>query len=235
VNRILVSFFAEALFVGMWLVGRCAAQSGPAHENPSDAQADASSQLQSGTTFEADLTKPIDARKNHVGDGVFAKVTGDAKSGGKTIVPEGSKLVGHVTEVKQRSKDQAASELRVVFDRAVLRNGAEMPLSLRIQAIGRPQTAPTGEDELASGTTNVSQGGLLGGLGSTTTGAASDIGGAAHSAGLAPTSHGVVGLRGLTLATQTSASATAEVSVISSSTGNVHLDVGTEMILRVNH
>jgi len=91
---------------------------------------------------------------------------------------------------------------------------------------------PTGESELASGTTTVAPGGLLGGVGSTTTGVASDVGSGARSAGLAPISQGVVGLRGLRLSSHTSASS--QGSVTSSSTGNVHLDSGTEVILHMS-
>jgi type IV secretory pathway VirB10-like protein len=36
------------------------------------------------------------------------------------VIPKGSRLVGHVTEVKARSKDQATSVVGIAFDRAVL-------------------------------------------------------------------------------------------------------------------
>jgi hypothetical protein len=117
------------------------------------------------------------------------------------VIPKGSRLVGHVTEVMARSKDQATSVVGIAFDRAVLNNGTEMALG--IQAIGR--SMPPGESELASGTTTVAPGGLLGGVGSTTTGAASDVGSGARSAALAPGSQGVVGLLGLSLSSHTSA------------------------------
>jgi hypothetical protein len=192
------------------------------------------SHLPAGSTLQAELTRPVDARKNKAGDEVLGKLTHDVKGSGTFVIPKGSRLVGHVTEVKARSTDQASSEVGIAFDRAVLKNGVEMALALRIQAIGRAQVVPPGENDLASGTTTVAPGGLLGGVGSTTTGAASDVGDASRAAGLAPTSQGVIGFRGLTLSNQTSASASDQGSVISSSTGNVHLDSGTEMILQVN-
>ena len=52
------------------------------------------------------------------------------------------------------------------------------------------------------------------------------------SGSLSSTSQGVVGMPGLSLETQTSTSTQA--SVISSNSSNVHLDSGTEMVLRVN-
>jgi hypothetical protein len=213
------------------------------------------SQLQAGSTVQAELVKPIDAHKNKVGDEVVAKTTHDVKSDGRVVVPKGSKLIGHVTEAKAHSKEQATSELGVAFDRAVLKNGTEMAVAFGIQAIGRSQaTAPAAEGDLtASGSAGgmaspggrSSGGGALGSVNSTAGGvvstASSTAGAAVNTAGsaggavsgsLSSTSQGVVGMPGLMLSTQGSASA--QGSVISSSSGNVHLDSGTELILRVN-
>jgi hypothetical protein len=83
------------------------------------------------------------------------------KVNGSVVIPKGSRLVGHVTDEKARSKDQATSVVGIAFDRAVLKNGTEISLALGIQAIGR--SMPPGESDLASGTTTVAPGGLLGG------------------------------------------------------------------------
>lgn len=84
---------------------------------------------------------------------LLAKVTHDVKLNRSVVIPKGSRLLGHVTEVMARSKDQAPSVVGIAFDRAVLNNGTEMSLALGIQAIGR--SMPPGESELASGTTTV--------------------------------------------------------------------------------
>jgi len=225
------------------------------------AQAASASQLQAGSTVQAELVKPLDAHKNKVGDEVVAKTTHDVKSEGHVIVPKGSKLIGHVTEVKAHSKEQASSELGIAFDHAVLKNGTEMPLALAIQAIGRSQASAAatqdepvmmGGDGSAMGSSSARPsggGGMVGGarstaggvvntagstVGSTTGAAVNTAGGAggAVSGSLSSTSHGVVGLQGLSLSSDTSTAA--QGSVVSSSSGNVHLDSGTEMVLRVN-
>ena len=237
----------NSAFAAVLLAGICAAQgvqsqgSGSTSQKtsvsasqPNGSAGSSASLLPAGSPLQAELTKPVDSRKNKVGDEVVARVTHDVKAGGSIVVPKGSRLVGHVTEVKARSKDQATSDVGIVFDRAVLKNGTEIAAALRIQAVGRARVVPAGEEDLASGTTSVSPGGLLGGVGSTTTGAASEVGRAERSAGLSPASQGVVGLHGLNLSSPTSASASAEGSVITSTTGNVHLDTGTELILRVS-
>jgi hypothetical protein len=225
------------------------------------AQAATASQLQAGSTVQAELVKPLDAHKNKVGDEVVAKTTHDVKSEGHVIVPKGSKLIGHVTEVKAHSKEQATSELGIAFDHAVLKNGTEMPLALGIQAIGRSQAGAAatqdepvmmGGDGSAMGSSSARPsggGGMVGGarstaggvvntagstVGSTTGAAVNTAGGAggAVSGSLSSTSHGVVGLQGLSLSSDTSTAA--QGSVVSSSSGNVRLDSGTEMVLRVN-
>jgi hypothetical protein len=223
-------------------------------------QVASASQLQAGSEVQAALVKPIDAKKSKVGDEVIAKTTHDVKSEGRVVIPKGSKLVGHVTEAKVRSQGQATSELGVAFDHAILKNGEEMPLALGIQAIGRGQAAATDveDDTMAtgSGTMRASGarpsgggGGALGAVrstaggvvetGASTAGSAGSVvnsgagavGGAA-SGSLSATSRGVVGMPGLSLSSQNLTSASG--SVISSQANDVHLDSGTEMILRVN-
>jgi len=105
------------------------------------AQVAGASRLQAGSTVQAALVKPVDAKKNKIGDEVVAKTTHDVKSEGHVVIPKGSKLIGHVTEVKAHSKEQATSELGIAFDHAILKNGTEMPLPLGIQAIGRSQAS----------------------------------------------------------------------------------------------
>jgi hypothetical protein len=206
--------------------------------------------------MQAQLTKPLDVRKNKVGDEVTAKTIQDVKSNGQVIVPKGSKLIGHVTEATAHSKSQANSALGIMFDHAVLKNGSEIPVSLGIQAIGRGSAAAGAtEDEMmttpqsgpaVSSSARASGGGLLSGAGSTAghvvNTATSTAGGVASEAGstsgtaangsLTSNSQGVVELHGLSLAAD--ASNSTHGSVVTSNGGNVHLDSGTEMILRVN-
>ncbi len=222
-KRILVSLIAGAALIGTCLAqsvqsqaSGSAAQQTSASADKSGAQAASASQVQAGSTVQAELVKPLDAHKNKVGDEVVAKTTHDVKSGGRLIVPKGSKLIGHVTEVKAHSKDQATSELGIAFDHAVLKSarpsgGGGMLGGVRSTAGGVVNTA-----------------GGTAGTAVNTTGAA----GGAVSGSLSSTSQGVVGLQGLSLSSDTSNATHA--SVVSSSGGNVHLDSGTEMVLRVS-
>src|ERR1700693_484065 len=52
-----------------------------------NAQAASASWLQSGSTVQAELSKPVDVRKNKPGDEVIAKTTQDVKSDGNGVLP----------------------------------------------------------------------------------------------------------------------------------------------------
>src|SRR6266446_2259847 len=100
----------------------------------------ANASLASGTAFNAALSSPIDSKKCKPGDPVNAHTTEAAKSEGKTVIPKGSKLVGHVTQASARAKGESESSLGIVFDKAILKNGQEIPLNVAIQAIASAQS-----------------------------------------------------------------------------------------------
>jgi hypothetical protein len=168
-----------------------------ASANANRGSATGSASLANGTTLNAVLTKPVDARHARPGDEVGAKVTQDVKSDGKVVIPKNSRLVGHVTEAKAKSEGSAQSSLGIVFDHATLKNGNEVPVHAVIQALAsaqstaaanaamEPMSAPMG----GSGSGR-SGGGLVGGVGSTvgaTAGAGTGVAG-----NLGHTSGGVV-------------------------------------------
>jgi hypothetical protein len=216
----------------------------------------------------ATLSQPVDVKKNKPGDHVTAKTTEATKSDGKVVIPKGSKLVGHVTECKARSKDEKESALGIVFDKAILKNGQEVPLNVTVRALAAAQTAASaasyaGADDLstggaAAGSGRAAGGGALGGVRSTAgaatgavTNTAANAGGVAggavnstvnaagatrgavgglNAAGqLTSNSQGVFGLEGLNLSS--AASSTTQGSLITSTSRNVHLDSGTQLLL----
>jgi type IV secretory pathway VirB10-like protein len=112
----------------------------------------ANASLASGTAFNAALSSPIDSKKCKQGDPVNAHTTEAAKSEGKTVIPKGSKLVGHVTQASARAKGESESSLGIVFDKAILKNGQEIPLNnVTIQAIASAQSSASGADVDAMG------------------------------------------------------------------------------------
>ena len=111
--------------------------------------------LSEGTTMNAALAGSLDVKKNKPGDRIEARTTQDVKQDGKVVLRKGTHLVGHVTEVQARAKDQTQSQLGVAFDHAELRNGQQVPLNASIQALAAAQStaqASAGDDDLiASG------------------------------------------------------------------------------------
>jgi hypothetical protein len=149
--------------------------------------------LASGSTFNAALSSPIDSRKCKRGDPVNAKTTEAAKSDGKTVIPRGAKLVGHVTQASARANGESESALGIVFDKAILKDGQEVPLNVAIQAIASAQssTSSAGADVDSMGSMGGSAAGsgmaggrsALGGVTSTAGGATGAVANTAANAG----------------------------------------------------
>jgi len=225
-----------------------------------------SAALASGTTMNAALSQPVDAKKNKPGDAVTAKTTEATKSEGRVVIPKGAKLLGHVTECKPRSKEEKESALGIVFDKAILKSGEEVPLNVTIRALAAAQTAAAsslGSDDLsagggAMGSARASGGGALGGVRSSAgaatgavTNTAANAGGVAgdavgstlnaagaargavgglNAAGqLTSNSQGVFGLEGINL--NAAAASSTQGSLITSTSKNVRLDSGTQLLL----
>jgi hypothetical protein len=237
--------------------GQNAAQAQSSSSVSASQQAKAASPLPAGSVIYAELSKSVDAKKAKQGDEVSAKTTQAVLAQGKVVIPKGSKLLGHVTQVQVRSKEQAHSELGIAFDHAVLKDGTQIPIAVTIQAIGSVRVNPAFENQneypamgsgsgmpSAAGSTAPGRpGGVMGTAGSTVGGVANTAGGVAgtvagDTAGIVGGGHldassrGVVGLPNLTLSA--SASSSAQGSVIASDKGNVKLDSGTELVLRAN-
>jgi hypothetical protein len=139
----------------------------------------ANGSLATGTAFNAALSSPIDSKKCKPGDPVNAHSTEAVKSEGKTVIPKGSKLVGHVTQASARGKGESESSLGIVFDKAILKNGQEIPLNAGIQAIASAQSSAS-----AAGSDMDTIGGMgASAAGSGTAGGRSALGGVTSTAG----------------------------------------------------
>lgn len=96
--------------------------------------------LSSGTAFNAALTAPVDSKKARAGDRVSARTAEAVTSEGKVVLPKGTKLLGHVTQASARAKGDTESSLTITFDRAILKGGQEVPLSVVIRALASAET-----------------------------------------------------------------------------------------------
>ena len=94
------------------------------------------------TVFTAALKKTLKAKNTKQGETFTAELLDsreyDGSGASGIALPRGTKLVGHVTEVAVRSKDTQESRLGIVFDRAVLRKGTEIPIEAIILELSGP-------------------------------------------------------------------------------------------------
>lgn len=88
------------------------------------------------TYFMAELTVSLDAAKVRPGDPITAKLMEDTEASEK--LPAGSILLGRVIEAREHSEQTPQSMLSIVFNRARLKNGREIPVDLAIMRIEAP-------------------------------------------------------------------------------------------------
>ncbi len=186
-----------------------------------------------GTVIRAELDKTIDAKKAKVGDQVSAKTTDDLKSSPPNLTPKGSRIIGHVAEVTPH-QGSSPSTLGIVFDKLVLKDGSEMSLPAKIQAIGFPDTTVPANDDQTINKMGANAGAQpVGPIGS---GAGqprsaseripSDIP-TNSDAKLPFTAQGAVGMSGVELGT-----GNGQESLLTSKKHNVKIESGMQMILR---
>jgi hypothetical protein len=228
-----------------------AAPSAPAQATPASASANQAPRIAPGSVIPARLTKGINAKKAKKGDEVVATVTQDLRNNaGTVLVPKDTKIVGHVTEAQASSKQQKESQVAIAFDRAVPKSGEPMQMPMSIQAIiappnpnqasanaqpssGYPGSETGGVPPSSSG--RQGQGSMGGGTppapqtsGNAPSGAPA---GAQAQPQITGNTQGVVGIENLKLSAAPDAT---QGSVVSSEKGNVKLDDGTFLLLRVN-
>ncbi len=157
--------------------------------------------IQSDTQVSAQLENTLDVRRVKPGDRVVMKTLQPIKQNGQTIVPKGSRLVGHVTEVTQRTRSNGESQLGVVLDR-LQKGSTNIPITGSIVSITQASTRAAASNDDLFGDTMVSSsssarsstsastsrggsggggGGLLGGVGNTVGGVTNTAGNVAGS------------------------------------------------------
>ena len=92
--------------------------------------------LSRGDYVDATLSHTLDAAKAKAGDPVLAAVIRDYPE-----VLNGAKLMGHIGSVQRRTDNQQESTLVIVFDKARLKDGSEIPFSAVITQV-IPPTPP---------------------------------------------------------------------------------------------
>ena len=207
--------------------------------------------FESGTNLEAKLLSTLDAKKAAVGDEVVLETTKSVKQDGEVILPRGSKLIGRITEVKRKSKDDKSSRIGIVFEQ--LQNEAfTVPVSASIVSIANAASSLSAGDLFSSDMSGSSRtstrtsgsssggGGLLGGatgaVGGVLNSTAGTVGGVTNTVG--STARGTAGtlvrtVDGIQIMQSGSASA-GGTSTLSMENKNLRLNKGTRFQLQLN-
>src|SRR5438046_962776 len=61
--------------------------------------------ISAGSVLPVELSKTVDAKKAHSGDPVLARIPHDLSANGKVVIPQDTKVMGHVAEVRPPSKE----------------------------------------------------------------------------------------------------------------------------------
>jgi hypothetical protein len=111
-----------------------------------------------------ELQSKLDSNSAKVGDEVVVKTTQAATTADGTVIPKGSRLVGHVTTVVAHSKESATSQLGIAFDRAELKGGQSLPVHSEIRSLTPPPSvASAGSVDTSMGPGTFGGGGMAGG------------------------------------------------------------------------
>ncbi len=161
------------------------------------------------------LITSLDSSHKKVGDAVEGKVDEIVKLPDGRTIARGTKIVGHITESKARSKGDSDSELGFVFDKIMLGHGETVIIAGGIRAVGpNPDTGLGGGGVDYGNSINRS---LQHSVGSP--------GGTATVPILNDQSDGVVGIKDLELSSS---------GVLKSSDKSVKLGTGSQIVVRVD-
>lgn len=121
-----------------------ASHSGTANAAAGSESAQADSSAGPSAQFEpvnCELVSKLDSKSAKVGDAVVAKTMHKVHTAGGIVIPKGSRLVGHVTDVQAHGEGHADSSMTIAFDRAELKGGQTLAIHSLIESIAPPVSA----------------------------------------------------------------------------------------------
>lgn len=96
-----------------------------------------------------ELEGKLDSKTAKPGDQVFLKTDKKVQTADGTVIPKGSRLVGHVTEVQSHEKGHPDSHLGLQFDRAELKGGQSMAIHSMIESM-QPSASAIADSSMAA-------------------------------------------------------------------------------------
>jgi len=93
------------------------------------------------SSVSGELQNKLDSMTAKVGDGVVLKTTERVYTSDGTVIPRGSRLVGHVIQVQAHDKDHANSQMGIAFDRAELKEGQSVAIYTLLRGVSPSASA----------------------------------------------------------------------------------------------
>ncbi len=103
-----------------------------------------------------ELQGKLDSKTAKAGDSVVLKTTEKVQTADGTVIPRGSRLVGHMTEVQAYDKQHGSAQMAIAFDRAELKNGQSIAIHTLIQGVN-----PSASAMAASNDNSMSSDGMI--------------------------------------------------------------------------
>lgn len=128
---------AAALLAFLTSGGSASGQTSGSSSSPRSTRASPSSTQ--SQTLQVELTNTIRAKKAKVGDVVKARTVTALILAGQTVVPEGSKLIGHVVRVDSPTSGTQGTALAIAFDEFLLKNKRTLRADFSVRAGALPQ------------------------------------------------------------------------------------------------
>lgn len=88
-----------------------------------------------------ELVTRIDAKKAKAGEPVVIKTTEKAATANGVVIPKGSKILGHITDVQPHTKQNPNAKVTLQFDKAELKSGQTLPIRSVIESVAPATTA----------------------------------------------------------------------------------------------
>ncbi len=92
----------------------------------------------------AQLVGKLDSRTAKAGDSIVVRTESSVKTADGTMIPKGTKLVGHVIGVMPQGSGSQNSQVSIQFDHAEVTGGQSVPIQTVIRSVGPAESGTAG-------------------------------------------------------------------------------------------
>jgi hypothetical protein len=123
------------------------------------------------TAVQVAMAGRVDTKNAAVGQEVSAKTLAEVRLADDTVLPKGTRLVGHIIQLRAGGPEQGSAILTLVFDRAEVKPGQSVPVRCVIRSVAPDAKATATPDrgvmmapQMSSTAPGARRGGVAGGM-----------------------------------------------------------------------